>query len=209
MNLRDQLIGQLDSALRSLTRGVQAPQRPSPATALEHTPLTSEEQRHAAGLMRVNHSGEVCAQGLYQGQALTAQLKDTRQAMHTAAQEEIDHLAWCEARLSELKAQPSLLNPIWYGLSFGLGAAAGLMGDKVSLGFVAATEEGVCTHLAQHLTALPEVDHKSRAIVRQMLEDEQRHGQTALEAGGVNLPAPVKALMRITAKAMTHSSYRV
>lgn len=209
MNLRDQFIGQFDSALRSLTRGTQPPMRPSPAAGMATTELDTQQQRHAAGLMRVNHSGEVCAQGLYQGQALTARLSDTREAMNTAAQEEVDHLAWCEKRLSELKARPSLLNPLWYGLSFGLGAAAGLVGDKVSLGFVAATEEGVCKHLEEHLTSLPAADHKSRAIVNQMLVDERHHEQTALAAGGVNLPAPIKALMRITAKAMTQSSYRV
>jgi len=209
MNLRDQLIGQFDSALRSLTGGTQPVLRANPAQALSDADLSAEQKRHAAGLMRVNHSGEVCAQGLYQGQALTARLGDTRQAMQTAAQEEIDHLAWCEARLSELNARPSLLNPLWYGLSFGLGAAAGLVGDKVSLGFVAATEEGVCQHLNEHLTSLPKEDEKSRAIIEQMLIDEHHHEQTALAAGGINLPAPVKMLMRLTAKAMTHSSYRI
>lgn len=209
MNLRDQLISQFDSALRSLTGGTQPVLRANPAQALSDADLSAEQKRHAAGLMRVNHSGEVCAQGLYQGQALTARLGDTRQAMQTAAQEEIDHLAWCESRLSELNARPSLLNPLWYGLSFGLGAAAGLVGDKVSLGFVAATEEGVCQHLNEHLTSLPKEDEKSRAIIEQMLIDEHHHEQTALAAGGINLPAPVKMLMRLTAKAMTHSSYRI
>lgn len=209
MNLRDQLISQFDSALRSLTGGTQPALRANPAQALSDADLSAEQKRHAAGLMRVNHSGEVCAQGLYQGQALTARLGDTRQAMQTAAQEEIDHLAWCESRLSELNARPSLLNPLWYGLSFGLGAAAGLVGDKVSLGFVAATEEGVCQHLNEHLTSLPKEDEKSRAIIEQMLIDEHHHEQTALAAGGINLPAPVKMLMRLTAKAMTHSSYRI
>lgn len=209
MNLRDQLISQFDSALRSLTGGTQPVLRANPAQALSDADLSAEQKRHAAGLMRVNHSGEVCAQGLYQGQALTARLGDTRQAMQTAAQEEIDHLAWCESRLSELNARPSLLNPLWYGLSFGLGAAAGLVGDKVSLGFVAATEEGVCQHLNEHLTSLPKEDEKSRAIIEQMLIDEHHHEQTALAAGGINLPTPVKMLMRLTAKAMTHSSYRI
>lgn len=209
MNLRDQLICQFDSALRSLTGGTHALLRPSPAAKIAEADLSAQEKHHAAGLMRVNHSGEVCAQGLYQGQALTARLGDTRQAMQTAAAEEVDHLAWCETRLKELNARPSLLNPIWYGLSFGLGAAAGLVGDKVSLGFVAATEEGVCQHLNEHLTSLPPKDDKSRAIVEQMLIDEHHHEQTALAAGGVNLPAPVKMLMRLTAKAMTHSSYRI
>lgn len=209
MNLRDQLISQFDSALRSLTGGTEPLLRQSPATGLAEAELDAEEKRHAAGLMRVNHSGEVCAQGLYQGQALTARLGNTREAMQKAAQEEIDHLAWCEARLKDLNARPSLLNPLWYGLSFGLGAAAGLVGDKVSLGFVAATEEGVCQHLNEHLKSLPPEDHKSRAIVNQMLVDEHHHEQTALAAGGVSLPAPVKALMRLTAKAMTHSSYRI
>lgn len=209
MNLRDQLINQFDSALRSLTGGTEPLLRQSPAANMAEPELSAEEKRHAAGLMRVNHSGEVCAQGLYQGQALTARLGDTREAMQRAAQEEIDHLAWCEARLKDLNARPSLLNPIWYGLSFGLGAAAGLVGDKVSLGFVAATEEGVCQHLNEHLKSLPKEDEKSRAVIEQMLIDEHHHEQTALAAGGFNLPTPVKMLMRLTAKAMTHSSYRV
>ena len=209
MNLRDQLICQFDSALRSLGGGAQPALNASPAHALPEAELSQEQKRHVAGLMRVNHSGEVCAQGLYQGQALTARLADTRQAMQQAVQEEVDHLAWCAARLHELNARPSLLNPLWYGLSFGLGAVAGAVSDKVSLGFVAATEEKVCEHLEQHLKALPEQDAKSRAIVGQMLADEQRHGQNALASGGFNFPAPVKTLMGLVAKAMTHSSYRI
>jgi ubiquinone biosynthesis monooxygenase Coq7 len=209
MNLRDQLINQFDSALRSLSGTEQPPSRQSPAATMAEPELSAAEQRHAAGLMRVNHSGEVCAQGLYQGQALTARLGDTRLGMQKAAQEEKDHLAWCEGRLNDLGARPSVLNPLWYGLSFGLGAAAGLVGDKVSLGFVAATEEGVCQHLKEHLSALPAEDSKSRAVIEQMLIDEHHHEQTALAAGGVKLPAPVKALMRVTAKAMTLSSYRL
>ncbi len=159
--------------------------------------------------MRVNHTGEVCAQALYQGQALTAKLPRVRKEMEHAAAEEVDHLAWCEQRVKELGGRTSVLNPFWYGLSFGLGAAAGAVSDKVSLGFVAATEDQVCQHLKAHQTSLPEEDAKSRAIVGQMLEDEYKHGQSALQAGGYDFPFWVKRIMRATSKAMTFVSYRI
>jgi len=159
--------------------------------------------------MRVNHAGEVCAQALYQGQALTAKLPEVRAEMAQAAAEEIDHLAWCEQRLKELDSQPSMLNPAWYALSFGLGAAAGLISDRVSLGFVAATEDQVCRHLDSHLERLPEQDHRSREIVSQMRADEARHAEAARRAGGIEFPAPVKTLMGATASLMTASSYRI
>jgi len=159
--------------------------------------------------MRVNHTGEVCAQALYQGQALTAKLPTVRTEMQQAAAEEVDHLVWCEQRLRELDSQPSYLNPAWYGLSFALGAVAGAIGDKVSLGFVAATEERVCSHLRDHLKSLPEEDRKSRLILQQMLEDEQRHGDNALEAGGTDFPRPIKDAMTAVSKVMTSSSYRI
>lgn len=209
LSVADHLIGQFDRALRTLHPGGIAAHRPSPATQADETELSARERRHAAGLMRVNHTGEVCAQALYQGQAATAKLARVRKKMEAAADEEIDHLAWCDERLRQLHSRPSLLNPLWYGLSFSLGAAAGLVNDKVSLGFVAATEEQVGEHLRDHLKRLPQEDQKSRVIVQTMLKEEETHGQNALRAGGYRFPKPVKALMRLTSKLMTTSSYRV
>ncbi|MFI2811796.1 2-polyprenyl-3-methyl-6-methoxy-1,4-benzoquinone monooxygenase [Microbulbifer sp. YPW16] len=205
----DRLLLQADRALRTLSPGAPSHPRPSPARGCEEPELNERERRHVAGLMRVNHSGEVCAQALYQGQALTAKLPDVREEMEHAAEEEVDHLAWCEQRLRELDSRPSLLNPVWYGLSFGLGAAAGKVSDRVSLGFVAATEEQVCKHLDSHLEQLPAQDSKSRAIVEQMREDEAEHQHAALAAGGARFPAPVKGLMTLVSKVMTSASYRV
>lgn len=205
----DRLLLQADRALRTLSPGSPCHERPSPSKAADEAELSDVERRHAAGLMRVNHSGEVCAQALYQGQALTAKLPQVRAEMEHAADEEIDHLAWCEQRLRELDSRPSLLNPIWYGLSFGIGAAAGKISDKVSLGFVAATEEQVCRHLESHLQQLPAQDEKSRAVVEQMLVDEAKHQHAALDAGGARFPGPVKGLMTLVSKAMTSVSYRV
>ena len=205
----DRLITGADRALRTLAPGKLSHERPNPANKVADGELSDTDKRHAAGLMRVNHSGEVCAQALYQGQALTARLPEVRQEMATAAREEIDHLAWCEQRLQELGSRPSLLNPLWYGLSFGIGAGAGLISDRVSLGFVAATEDQVCEHLDSHLAALPEQDQRSRAIINQMRDDEARHSATALAAGGLRFPAPVKRLMSLTSRLMTESSYRI
>ncbi len=205
----DELIDHFDRALRTLTPGSQVHSRPNPAKGIADTPLSNEQQRKAAGLMRVNHSGEVCAQALYQGQALTARLQEVRQDMEKAADEEIDHLAWCEDRLRQLGSRPSVLNPLWYSLSFGLGAAAGLVSDRASLGFVAATEDQVCAHLQDHLQDLPDNDFRSRAIVSAMLEDERTHGDRALAAGGTRFPAPIKWTMRATSKVMTSLSYHV
>jgi len=204
----DQLISGFDRALRTLTDTASA-QRPNPGATRSEAPLSSEERRHAAGLMRVNHTGEVCAQALYQGQALTAKLPHIRAEMDKAAQEEVDHLVWCRQRLTELNSHTSYLNPLWYGLSFKLGAAAGLVGDRVSLGFVAATEERVCQHLKEHLSRLPARDQKSRAVVQQMLNDEARHASTALRAGGLHFPKGIKWGMSWVAKAMTATSYRL
>jgi ubiquinone biosynthesis monooxygenase Coq7 len=159
--------------------------------------------------MRVNHAGEVCAQALYQGQALTAKLPHVRDEMQDASNEEIDHLLWCEERIKELDSHTSKLNPAWYGLSFMIGAAAGAIGDKWSLGFVAATEERVCTHIKDHLKELPADDRRSRLILQQMLEDEQRHGEKALQAGGEDFPRPVKDAMTLMSQLMTRSSYRL
>ena len=210
LSLLDQVICGVDRALRSLSPDTQVASRPTPKPQSDQpVELNDRERRHAAGLMRVNHAGEVCAQALYQGQALTASLPDVRSDMDRAADEEIDHLAWCEERLKELDSRPSLLNPLWYGLSFGLGAGAGLVGDRVSLGFVAATEEQVCKHLQSHLESLPEADRASKAIVKQMIVDEKQHGEQALGAGGLEFPAPVKAAMTGVSKVMTGLSYRL
>ncbi|MGB0668990.1 MAG: 2-polyprenyl-3-methyl-6-methoxy-1,4-benzoquinone monooxygenase [Porticoccaceae bacterium] len=205
----DKMITQLDQGLRTVLGNAPAPQRVSPGVAVEESELTDQERKHALGLMRVNHAGEVCAQALYQGQALTAKLPEVGEQMEHAAAEEIDHLAWCEQRIDELGGRTSFLNPVWYAMSFGIGAGAGLISDKLSLGFVAATEDQVCDHLKKHLDDLPTDDGKSRAIVEQMLDDEARHAQSALDAGGHRFPAPVKKLMTLVSSAMTGSSYRI
>lgn len=204
----DQWIHQFDQALRTLVPGSTPAARPRPGVA-DLAPLSVQQARHVAGLMRVNHSGEVCAQALYQGQALTARLPRVREDMRQAAQEEQDHLNWCEARLQELGSHPSLLNPLWYGLSFALGAAAGLAGDEYSLGFVAETEKQVMAHLNHHLDSLPEADQSSRALLQQMHDDEAHHRDQALAAGGAALPAPVQGLMSLVSKVMTKTSYVV
>lgn len=209
LNFVDQLICGFDRSLRTLTSGTQVKSRPRPEPGEALGNLEASEKKHAAGLMRVNHSGEVCAQALYQGQALTAKLPEVRTEMESAADEEIDHLAWCEQRLNELDAKPSLLNPLWYTLSFGIGAGAGLISDRVSLGFVAATEEQVCKHLKSHLDRLPENDSQSRTIVKQMLIDEEKHAHSALDAGGMRFSAPIKAGMSLVSRLMTESSYRI
>ena len=205
----DRLITEVDAVMRTVTSSGHTARRPSPADGHVDAQLSDSERKHAAGLMWVNHTGEVCAQALYQGQALTAKLPTVREEMEQAAAEEVDHLVWCEQRLRELDSQPSLLNPAWYGLSFALGAVAGAISDKVSLGFVAATEERVCNHLNDHLKSLPEDDRKSRLIVQKMLEDEQRHGDKALEAGGSDFPREVKDAMSAVSRVMTGSSYRI
>lgn len=203
----DRLLVEADSVLRTLSRRGASAARPSPANGHSEARLSDAQRKHAAGLMRVNHTGEVCAQALYQGQALTANTAGTREEMEQAAQEEIDHLVWCEERLSELGARPSVLNPLWYGISLALGATAGAISDKVSLGFVHATEERVASHLRTHLQSLPADDRKSQLILQQMLKDEERHGENALKAGGTEFPRPVKDVMTQLSKVMTESSY--
>jgi ubiquinone biosynthesis monooxygenase Coq7 len=205
----DALILQLDQALRTLVPGSSSARRPSPAANTMEANLSPQERKHAAGLMRINHTGEVCAQALYQGQALTAKLPDIRTAMEAAAQEEVDHLAWCEQRLQELDSRTSYLNPLWYTMSFGLGAAAGLAGDRWSLGFVAETEQQVCEHLSEHLERLPTNDSKSQAVLRQMLVDEKIHGETARKAGGAELPMPIKFGMTLLATVMKKMTYKI
>lgn len=203
----DRVIAEADSVLRTLSGRGHTATRPSPARGHDEPALTAPERQHAAGLMRVNHTGEVCAQALYQGQALTARTAGTRAEMVEAAQEEVDHLVWCEERLDELGARPSALNPLWYGVSLALGAAAGAVSDRVSLGFVHATEERVASHLRRHLKSLPDEDRKSQLILQQMLEDEERHGENALAAGGAEFPRPVKDAMTAVSLVMTRSSY--
>lgn len=205
----DRLLLQADSALKTLLPFTGQPQRRSPASDQPDVALDSRDTRHVTGLMRINHTGEVCAQALYQGQALTARLPQIRSAMEHAAEEEIDHLAWCEERIRELGGRPSVLNPLFYGLSFGVGAVAGLISDRVSLGFVAATEDQVCKHLDEHLAQLPVDDEKSRAILEQMREDEEQHSSTALEAGGLRFPAPIKLGMSLLSRVMTKTTYRI
>lgn len=209
LSLLDKLISEADTLLKTVSSGANQADRSSPATDHSEAELTENQRKHVAGLMRVNHTGEVCAQALYQGQALTARLPEVREDMQQAAREEVDHLVWCEERLRELDSHTSVLNPAWYGLSFALGALAGAIGDKVSLGFVAATEERVSNHLRDHLKQLPEDDRKSRLILQQMLEDEERHGENAMAAGGEDFPKPVKDAMSAVAKLMTGTSYRV
>lgn len=208
-SLFDRLITEADKALRTVLPGAAVAARANPAAPLPTTALTPDQSRHVAGLMRVDHTGEVCAQALYQGQAFSARLPQVRARMAQAAAEEVDHLAWCEERLRELDASPSLLNPVWYAMSFGIGAAAGLAGDKWSLGFVAETERQVCRHLESHLTELPATDDRSRAILSAMHKDEAEHTDWAVAAGGADLPSPVKSLMQAVAKVMTTTAYRL
>ena len=203
----DSLINGFDRSLRTLT-GQQQAQRPTPAAA-EEASLSAPQRAHAAGLMRVNHAGEVCAQALYEGQALVARSPAVRDQLQTAAAEEQDHLVWCEQRLAELDSRPSLLDPLFYGASFAMGAATALLGDRVSLGFVEATEDQVCKHLDEHLERLPADDLRSREVLEQMRADEARHGAEALAAGGRAFPAPVKGVMRLVARVMTETTYRI
>lgn len=205
----DNFITQFDTLLRTLVPSAATASRANPAYQHEEAELSPEEIKHAAGLMRINHTGEVCAQALYQGQALTAKLPEVRQQMNEAAIEEIDHLAWCEDRLKDLDSRTSLLNPLFYGLSFGVGALAGLAGDKYSLGFIAATEDQVGKHLEAHLEKLPSQDKRSKAVLEQMAIDEAEHAQLARDSGAVEFPAPVKGVMTLLSKVMTSTTYRI
>ena len=209
LNFFDRCLVQFDQALRSCVPGSSNARRLSPAATTKESELDETDKQHAAGLMRINHTGEVCAQALYQGQAATAKLDDVRQSMEEAAAEEVDHLAWCEERLQQLDSRPSALNPLWYTLSYGMGAAAGLAGDKWSLGFVAETEDQVCEHLEEHLDQLPENDHKSRAILETMIADEKHHGQSARNAGGAELPAPIRQAMAVMSEVMKKTTYHI
>lgn len=204
--LLDTLIIGFDRALRTVA-GPATAQRDLPAPELRGDALTSVEKHVSARLLRVDHSGEVCAQALYQGQALTARNPEVRRALARAAEEEIDHLAWCETRLEELGGATSALNPVWYAGSFALGALSGLLGDRWNLGFLLETERQVEGHLAGHLDRLPPGDRRSRAILEQMKADEAGHADTAYRAGAAELPLPIKRAMGIASQVMTRTSY--
>jgi ubiquinone biosynthesis monooxygenase Coq7 len=208
LSFADRCIGELDSALRVVAARSRARQA-IPAGKAHDEPLEDHQKAEVARLMRVNHSGEIAAQALYRGQALVAREPGLRDSLLEAADEEHDHLAWCQQRAEELGGGVSKLAPLWYAGSFAIGVAAGLASDKISLGFVAETERQVSEHLEEHLQRLPAQDSSSRAILEQMREDEVRHGQGALEKGGVELPEIAKNTMRLTAKIMTSLSYRV
>ena len=205
----DGFIIAFDRALRSIVGATPMRRSVPESSTMNESKLSAEEKKHAAGLMRVNHVGEVCAQALYQSQKLHAKSDDLKNKLEHAAIEEEDHLAWCERRLEELDSRPSLLNPVWYAGSFVLGSIAGLAGDKISLGFVAETEKQVEHHLDDHLKELPSNDHRSRAIVAQMRADEIAHGQMAIQEGGVELPSAVQQVMKTMAKVMTVTAYRI
>lgn len=204
----ESLIAGFDRALRTLS-GVATSARPRPGEDLPDVQLAPEARRHAAGLMRVNHTGEICAQALYAGQALVSRDPELRAKFAQAAREEEDHLAWTASRLTELSDRPSLLNPLWYAGSFAIGVAAGLAGDRTNASFVVETERQVEEHLTGHVERLPDEDTKSRAIVEQMRDDEAQHGAMALAAGGSPLPYPVRVAMRAAADVMRAVAYRV
>ena len=205
----DRLILEFDTALRSVVGGAHA-HRPTPGSDFGgNSGLDAVERKHAAGLMRVNHVGEVCAQALYQSQKLVARNPEIQEMLDHSGQEEMDHLAWCETRLQELGSHTSYLNPLWYAGSFAIGLAAGLAGDKWSLGFVAETEKQVENHLESHLEKLPKEDQRSRAIVDQMRIDEIAHGQAAKNAGGANLPEPIQKIMQAMSRIMTTTAYKI
>lgn len=208
----DRLLASLDQALRTLA-GSHRAGTPSPAALTRSDPhqqqLSDADRQLAGALMRVNHVGEVCAQALYQSQALVCRDRGLRAHFQQAAQEEADHLAWTQERLQQLGTHASWLNPLWYGCAFAIGALAGLAGDKLSLGFVVETEKQVEQHLASHLDRLPAADTASRAIVAQMKVDEARHAQEAAAAGAAELPAPIKQLMRLAAGVMTRTAHRI
>ena len=201
LNIEKFIIG-FDGALRTLLAPAQTV-RTVPGKNISEKELTKEEKNKSSALMRINHTGEVCAQALYQGQALTAKDAEVQRSLNQAACEEIEHLAWTEQRITELGGRKSLLNPIWYSGSFFIGAAAGMLGDKWNLGFLAETERQVESHLAKHLHSLPDQDEKSRAIVAQMQIDEAGHANAAMSLGGVDLPTPVNLVMRLGSKVMT------
>jgi len=203
----DDFIVECDKALKTVVGKPETTARKMPGESIAEAELTAQEQQLSTRLMRVNHSGEVSAQALYQGQALTAKLPDVKQAMKQAALEENDHLVWCQQRVQHFGGHTSILNSLWYAGSFAMGAVAGKIGDKWSLGFVAETEKQVVQHLDEHLQQMSSTDLKSRAVLEQMKIDELHHGTIALEAGGATLPKPVKLVMGLMSKVMTKSSF--
>jgi len=205
----DNVILGMDNAVRTIFGQPIVTERPNPADAHDEADLDEKERDLAGRLMRINHAGEVSAQGLYQGQAVTARLPEVRERMERAALEENDHLDWCERRATEMGTHVSYLNPFWYAGSFTIGALAGAIGDKWSLGFVVETEHQVCRHLDEHLEQVPQKDEKTRAVLEQMKEDESHHATVALHAGGASFPEPVKKLMGLTSKVMTKTAYWV
>jgi 3-demethoxyubiquinol 3-hydroxylase len=204
----DKLITTFDKGIRTLF-ATSVAARPRPDAALEEPTLDDASKQHAAALMRINHVGEVCAQALYSGQAFTSRNPQIVDALKQAADEETDHLAWCEARINELGGRKSLLNPLWYAGSFTLGAIAGAIGDKWNLGFLEETEQQVSAHLQNHLNLLDETDIKTRTIINQMQEEEIAHANTANQLGASELPAPIKAGMKLASKIMTKTAYYV
>ncbi len=205
----DTLLLGFDQALRTLFGQPKVTDRSNPAEGIPEADLDERARDHTARLMRINHTGEVCAQGLYQGQAVTARDPEIRRSMEESADEENDHLAWCEQRIEELGGRLSLLNPLWYAGSFTIGASAGAIGDKWSLGFVAETEKQVESHLQSHLEEIAPEDRRTRAILEQMKIDEIHHGEKALAHGGAELPAPVRQAMQLMSKVMTGSVYYI
>ena len=205
----DKVLSGASNFLKTIASPAAMPARAYPAARVEDGELSDTDRRHAAGLMRVNHAGEIAAQGLYQGHAAVARSPGVEAQMQRAADEEFDHLAWCEKRLAELGAGRSRLSPIWYAGSFAIGAASGVLGDKWSLGFIAETESQVVEHLDGHFENLPENDRRSRAIVQKMRDEEREHGQNAVAAGAAELPRPVRSLMRMTSKILTRAAYRI
>lgn len=205
----DQIIARFDGTLKTVSGSTPSSARTNPAKNLPETVFDKTERKHTASLMRVNHVGEVCAQALYQGQALTARSTQIQKKLQQAAQEETDHLVWCQQRIKELNGHTSYLNPVWYFASLTIGMIAGLAGDKVNLGFLAETEHQVEQHLTEHLQKIPAQDEKTRYILLQMRADEMNHAVTAEQAGATELPMPIKILMRYLSKVMTSISYRV
>lgn len=206
--LSDTLIVEFDKALRTVFAGARS-RRPVPGSDLPEADLTESERRHVAGLMRVNHVGEICAQALYQGQALTCRTPSVRETLREAADEETEHLAWTEQRIAAMGGRKSLLNPLWYAGALSLGVVAGKLGDRWNLGFLAETERQVEAHLDGHLDRLPAGDEKSRKVLEQMRDDEVGHAHTAVRLGAAELPAPVKKAMKLAARAMTGTAYYV
>ena len=209
LSFLDRLISEVDHALKTVLVPAKQSTRPSPADPIDEGAYTDAECKHISGLMRVDHTGEICAQALYRGQALVAKEEGTREHLLHAADEEYDHLYWCQKRLDELGAKTSLLNPAWYLGSFAIGATAGLISDKLSYGFVAETEEQVMKHLDKHLKTLPSQDLKSQAILKQMYSDEADHATQAKNSGAQALPLPVKLIMKAQSKVMTTTAYKI